>query len=342
MNHLITPLKNVFLILYFSICISAYAFNSSATEQQANVVIKELYHKLHHMPNTSMTQRIDWISKQFLDVPYLLGSLGEGSKALYDQFPQYRVDHFDCDTYVNTVIALSLANSLPSFQQCMNQLRYQDGKVSYIQRRHFTGLDWNKEHQQAGLFKDITLSITNKNHQTIAKFARATIEKPNWYARKNLETIRLQQANKAKQEARLAELKAKGAKLTVATEKVPYLPLTALFPEKNKPDMHLFDQIPNGAIIEIVRPNWNLREEIGTALNISHLGFAIRQNGQLYFREASSEQGKVVDVLFIEYLKKALESPTIKGINVQILLPKHSLEHCLSPNHLTFKNQERA
>ncbi|MDR3504257.1 MAG: DUF1460 domain-containing protein [Legionella sp.] len=328
MKYTSIPLCKFTLLIGFLACTSSHAFNSGTTEKQANSSIEELYHKLNLMPNISMATRIDWISKHFIGVPYVLGSLGEGPKARYDQFPQYRVDAFDCDTYVNTVVALALANSLPSFQQCMQQMRYSNGKVSYIQRTHFTGLDWNQYHQQEGIFKDITQTIKNKNKKPVAEMAIATIEKPNWYAYKTIETIRLQNANKAEQEKRLEELKAKGAKLKVSSENVPYLPLAALFPGQNKPDLQLFTQIPNGAIIEIVRPNWNVRDKIGTSLNISHLGFAIWKDKVLYFREASSEYGKVVDVPLIDYLKDALKSPTIKGINIQVIVPNQPMANC--------------
>ncbi len=83
--------------------------------------------------------------------------------------------------------------------------------------------------------------------------------------------------------------------------------------------MYLFKQIPNGAIIEIVRPNWDLTKQIGTHLNISHLGFAFWQQGNLIFRHASSEARQVTETPFIHYLKKAKKSPTIKGINIQVL-----------------------
>lgn len=95
-------IKNIVFLSSFFACINSYAFDSVTMEQQANSSIEELYHKLHNMPNISMPQRIDWISKQFIGVPYVLGSLGEGPKVRYDQFPQYRVDGFDCDVYVNT------------------------------------------------------------------------------------------------------------------------------------------------------------------------------------------------------------------------------------------------
>ncbi|ARB93540.1 N-acetylmuramoyl-L-alanine amidase-like domain-containing protein [Legionella longbeachae] len=328
MKYTFIPLRHLVFITCLSASVVGYSFDSSATEKQANSSIEELYHRLNSMPNNSMPQRIDWISGQFLGVPYLLGSLGEGPKASYDQFPQYRVDAFDCDTYVNTVLSLALANSLTSFQQCVKNIRYKNGTVSYIQRNHFTGLDWNQNNQQSGLLKDITLNFKDQNHQSVAKIAEAVINKPNWYAYKTIDTIRLENGNKETTEKRLDELKNEGSKLEITSERVPYLPFTALFPEKNKPNMHLFAQIPNGAIIEIVRPNWDLSQKIGTSLNISHLGFAIRDKGQLYFRQASSDYGKVVDVPLIEYLEKTLDSPTIKGINVQVVLPQKPLTNC--------------
>ncbi len=325
MKYTLTPLKNLALITGFLVCFQSHALDSNATEKQANSSIEELYHKLNQMPNISMPERIDWLSKQFIGVPYVLGSLGEGATARYDQFPLYRVDAFDCDTYVNTVISLALASSLPTFQQCIKHMRYNNGQVSYINRAHFTGSDWNQYHQKSGLFKDITPTIKDQKNHSVAKLATALIEKPSWYAHATTAAIRLQHEDKIKQQKRLAELKTKGSKLKTTIETIPYLPFTALFLKNTQPNLYLFDQIPHGAIIEIVRPNWDLRKEIGTALSISHLGFAIRNKNQLYFRQASSTQGKVVDILLIEYLKNAQNSPTIKGINVQIILPTKTL-----------------
>lgn len=331
MKYTLTPLKILVFVTCFFAAFVSNAFDSNFIQKQANSSIEKLYHRLGNMPNNSMPERIDWISSQFLGVHYLLGSLGEGSHARYDQFPLYRVDAFDCDTYVNTVLSLAIAHSLRSFQQCVKNMRYKNGRVSYLQRNHFTGLDWNQNNQQLGILKDITRTIKDKKNNAVAQFAHAIINKPNWYAYKTTTTIRVANATKEKKIQRLAELKSKGAPLKVSAEKLPYLPFSALFPEKNKPDMYLFAQIPNAAIIEIVRPNWDLRQTIGTALNISHLGFAIRDKGQLYFRQASSEYGKVVDVPLIEYLGKIQNSPTIKGINVQIVLPEKPLADCKIP-----------
>lgn len=328
MKYTFNPFKSLFFVTCLLISCFSFALSSYPSEQQSNNSIKELYHRVNHLQNSSVAARIDWCSNLFLGVPYLLGSLGEGEKALFDQFPLYRLDAFDCDTYVNTVLALALADSLPAFQQCIKNLRYKNGLVSYLQRNHFTGLDWNQNNQQNKILKDITLTIHDEKNQPVAQFAKALINKPSWYAFKNTDAIRLHNKDKVTSEKRLAMLKHKGNQLEVVQEQLPYLPFTVLFPEKNKPNMYLFKQIPNAAIIEIVRPNWDLRQKIGTALNISHLGFAIWKNGQLYFRQASSEYGKVVEVSLIEYLEKAVDSPTIRGINVQIVVPLKPLNHC--------------
>ncbi|WP_298626296.1 N-acetylmuramoyl-L-alanine amidase-like domain-containing protein [uncultured Legionella sp.] len=333
MKYTPTPLRSILAITLFITGLSSYAINSKAIEQQADGSIKELYHTLNTMPNKSMAERIDWFSSQFKDVPYILGSLGEGPNARYDQYPLYRIDGFDCDTYVNTVLALALANSLDTFKQCLEYSRYKDGKISYINRNHFTSIDWNANNQQRGMLKDITLTIKNKQNKSVALYAEALIDKPGWYAHKKVNTIRLQKENKQEQEQRLAELKNKGSQLKATVSKIPYIPFTVLFPMNDAPNLYLFSQIPTGAIIEIVRPGWDLRKVIGTSLNISHLGFAIRINDQLYFRQASSQYGKIVDVPLIDYLKEAIESPTIKGINVQIVLPKKPVRHnCRTPN----------
>lgn len=297
-----------------------YAFDSGAIEAQANQTINALYHTANTQPLSSTAKRIEWFSAQFKEKPYLLGALGEGPNARYDQFPRYRMDAFDCDTFVTTVLSLVQGDSLDSFKHNLNHIRYKNGKVSYVSRNHFTSLDWNQNNQKRGLLKDITLNIKDKNNKPVALFANTMINKSNWYAHRTASTIRLQEANQTEQLKRLSELKAKGRLLGSTPSKIAYIPLTALFIDKEHPNLHLFSQIPNSAIIEIIRPNWDLRDKIGTALHVSHLGFAIWINNQLYFRQASSQLNKVVDVPMIDYLKDTLQSPTIKGINVQIVL----------------------
>ncbi|MDI9819781.1 MULTISPECIES: N-acetylmuramoyl-L-alanine amidase-like domain-containing protein [unclassified Legionella] len=317
-------------VIYF-ICFTLLLLNSVANanvhpkQQQTEETISKLYHRLQDIPNLDMAARLDTISAQFLGRAYLLGALGEGVKARFDQAPRYRVDAFDCDTYVTTVLALALANNPKEFKQCLAKIRYKDGRVTYTSRNHFTSIDWNKNNQAQGFIKDITETFKDRNNNPVSITASTLIDKPSWYAHHTIKNIRLISQNEEERSKRLQELQTRGANLPKTISQVPYIPFTALFDKNGQANRHLFAQIPNAAIIEIVRPDWNLRKVIGTNLNISHLGFAFWRNGVLLFREASSTYGRVVDVPLIDYLHEMRNSPTIKGINVQIVIPQQPL-----------------
>lgn len=277
----------------------AGSFSSYSNQLQK---VNQYYHKLYNLPTKNLSQRIEWFSKQFLETPYYLGSLGEGSKGKYDKFAKYSLNRFDCDTYVNTVLALAYANNAESFLCYLDNLRYKNGVVSYINRNHFTSLDWNLNNKL--FLKDITNSFANTKKTT------AFIDKKNWYKAKTLQNIRID-TNKHKA---LISLKQAGTKLKNKFVTINYLPLEEIYSKHES----VFKKIPSGAVIEIVRPNWNLRKKIGTNLHISHLGFAIWKNNKLYFRQASLLHKKVVDSLFLNYLLKYQNSATVKGINIQI------------------------
>ncbi|MBA3537379.1 MAG: DUF1460 domain-containing protein [Tatlockia sp.] len=303
---------------------------ASWTEQTTNQDIHKLYQALDKIQPTNMASRLDYISAKFLGKPYLLGALGEGPDARFDQTPSYRTDAFDCDTYVTTVLALTLAKNEQSFKRCMKKIRYKGGKVDFITRNHFISLDWNPNNQRQNFIKDITPTIKDQNNHPLAQIARALINKPSWYQHFSDQNIRLNSVNENEKALRLAALKQAGTKLEKQWAEIPYIPLTALFDSKANPNQFLFKQIPDGSIIEIVRPNWDLRELIGTNLNVSHLGFAFWKKGELFFRQASSQYGKAVEVPLIGYLKETLKSPTIKGINIEVVVPKQPLNELCS------------
>ena len=52
------------------------------------------------------------------------------------------------------------------------------------------------------------------------------------------------------------------------------------------------------------------------------MGFSFRKNGELRFRHASQLKKKVSDMSLIHYLEQARTSPTIRGINIQIVVPE--------------------
>lgn len=276
--------------------------------------------KLYQNPILKIThnipERIAIISAYFLGKPYKNGALGEGKNAPFNQNPLYRTDAFDCLTYVSTVLALANANNLIQFQQRMLRIQYRNAQPAFFNRLHFTSVDWNFVNEQNGFIHDITRYIVPTKD---IRIARAVINKPAWYQKMTAHNLVLHYPLSSEEtKKRLAALHALSAKVSIEISQLPYIPLTALFNATGKPNQILFNRIPSGAIIEIVRPNWDLTTAIGTHLNISHMGFAIRTPNGLMFREASSSANQIIDIPLIDYLQTYQQSTTVKGIHVEM------------------------
>lgn len=281
--------------------------------------IQGLYSTIPASHSQNIIERIKADSVYFLGKPYLNGALGEGPTGEFDQSPLFRIDAFDCLTYVSTVLALVKADNVAEFEGNIKKVNYRNGVVSFINRNHFTQIDWNQTNVKNGYLKDITEEILDAQGKKLAVISKTLINKPQWYASLSDRIKLLKPIPEKQAEVLLHALHAQGKTMHVEESCVPYIPLTALFDAKGDANLNIFMQIPDASIVEIVRPNWDLRKIIGTHLDISHLGFAIYTPQGLMFRNASSLQGKVADVSLIGYLKKYLDSPTIKGINIQVI-----------------------
>jgi hypothetical protein len=316
-------LKIISIISFFPLFQQAhstsYSFCDPKLHTETQQVLKEIYTSAPSIPST-VTKRITYFSQKFLNKPYALTALGEGHNGEFDQGPLYRFDAFDCQTYVETVLALALTQSPKQFKYCMRHIRYHQGQIGYVQRLHFTSPDWNSAHQQQGLLQDITASIVDQHQKSVALYAETTINQAGWYQHADLNRIRLCFAPEGLAQQRLQQLQQLGKTLPMKASKIAYLPIQALV-TKDSNSQYLINQIPSGALIEIVRPNWDVTQIIGTHLNVSHMGFAIREGQDLYFYQASNLENKILKTLLVDYLISMLDKPTIQGINVQMILP---------------------
>ncbi|RLA64814.1 MAG: DUF1460 domain-containing protein [Epsilonproteobacteria bacterium] len=280
-------MKNIFRFFLLNILILT---SLGQVHARSHSQVEELIKNIKNLP-TSL--KIEKSSASFLGSKTKIGPLGEGTKGRFDQDPLYSFEVFDCTTYVETVMALSLAQDLKHFKRKIVDIRYLDGIISYQRRNHFISLDWIPNN--ASVLSDITSSIGD------VIFAKAIIDKKNWYKKKFASKIIEQMFKSQSSSPQLAE--------------IPYLSLKALLKGPT-----ILKSIPHGSIINVVRPNWDLRDSIGTFLNVSHQGIAIWKKGKLFYRHASSFPDKTVkDTPFKEYFSKYLNSKTLKGINIQEL-----------------------
>lgn len=180
----------------------------------------------------TLPDRIANISASFLGKPYQLDALGEGAQGKFSQKPLYRFDAFDCETYVDTVLALALSNSnsnTPAFQQQLLQIRYQNGKPDFYTRNHFPSVDWIPNN-----IKKKYIKCSPLNNDKISMI----MNKQKWFEQQT----HIKNANIP-------------SDLRVT---LPYISVDEL------PDV--INKIPNGAIVVIVKPSFLLISHMGFAI----------------------------------------------------------------------------
>src|SRR5215471_5764315 len=95
----------------------------------------------------SAASRIEVLSRQFLGQPYQINPL-IGSAETPEVFVA-SLDAFDCVTYMETVLALSLASNANEFTEWLRKIRYEGGQVAWNRRNHYmTG--WIRSNVRAG------------------------------------------------------------------------------------------------------------------------------------------------------------------------------------------------
>lgn len=100
-----------------------------------------------------LPERIDAVSQALLGADYVADPLGEGEG--FDPDPAVRYDAFDCLTYVEEVLALSMGSDPHQVASIRQGLRY-DGPPTYANRRHFMELQWIPAALEQGWLVDTT------------------------------------------------------------------------------------------------------------------------------------------------------------------------------------------
>lgn len=272
--------------------------------------------RLHAQSGGRLLDRVASISESLLGKPFADGPLGEGKDGEFDSDPLWDSQKFDCTTYVETVLARAISTSSEEIKSNLNRIRYRGGVVSYETRNHFPDADWIPNN--TWLLEDITERITAPAERDESV---TVISKAGWYAKATADRIKRPDLSDEERATLLADLRVRGEGFVDEEVRVPYIKLSALFDsEGNFTGDDIFNAIPNVAVMNIVRPNWNLKTVAGTNMSISHQGILIRKaDGLIYLRHASASTKAVSEVLFSDYLKAYLKSPTIKGFNVLAL-----------------------
>lgn len=264
---------------------------------------------VRHQSVAGISARIEAFSRGFLGLPYGDGGpLGEGPSGRYDQDPLFRFDTFDCTTYVETVLALAHAQDTVDFLRRIDEIRYENGVVDYTTRNHWPSLQWVPNNVRNGYLREIVRELAPAD---VVKVARALIDIPNSYRFMKLENLRTPNLSLAERQERLAEWRAEGNRFSAQEATIDYVPVDWIMQNPA-----WLQRLPHGAVVNMVRPNWDLTDIIGTHMNVSHQGLIIRRGTQVLLRHASSSGTKrVTEVPLIDYLRPFIGHATLKGVH---------------------------
>jgi hypothetical protein len=256
----------------------------------------------------ALALRIQTVSAKYLGAAYLLDPLGEGPQGAVDRDPLVRFDRFDCQTYVETVLAEARSSTPAEFAAELRALRYRDGEVDFASRNHFPDVDWIPNNLARGVLVELTSKVAGPHGLEIA---RATITRKSWFLSLADNPTQLRNSYLRTHPAAQAELRRIAASAPDAQSVVRYIPRQALS------DPAVLARIPSASIVFIVRPHISMFGAVGSVQNIAHFGFAIRDGARLLYRHASSTRARaVIDVPLAQYIERAAETRTFAGIAV--------------------------
>ncbi len=102
---------------------------------------------------SAVGQRLKIITARLLGFPYLVNPL-IGSPHEPEQFVA-SLSGFDCVTFMETVLALALADSVDDYPELLREIRYVYGEVEWKRRHHYT-VDWARHNMWRGFLSDVT------------------------------------------------------------------------------------------------------------------------------------------------------------------------------------------
>ena len=295
------------------------SYDYAAKQQQAKHDIKRLIHMIRDEDPITAPNYLNTLIKKaggyFINkhIPYsTAGVQGEGDWCSANkrgcgfhvkQDLVYRTDHFDCNTFVQTVLALIDAKNLRQYHKNILRInygiatmrypyRFKPTTIAYYNRNNFMSGDLNPVNQRSGLFWDAT---SLGPFASMFQLTHAKIDRASWFAH---------QASLKGSVRVLPRYKKLGAKLVAYFQRhygqfyspeqvyIDYIPKSVLARQTGNnyvPNTELINQIPAPAVIEIIRDDskWTvngvpIQTLLHSGINVSHVAFIYRQHFNLH------------------------------------------------------------
>ena len=237
-----------------------------------------------------VAERLEWLTRPLLGARYALSPLGEARPP--DADARLRFDAFDCTTFVETSLALVLAESEQDLLATLDGLRYKAGEAVFQARRHLMTAQWLPGLQELGVLKDITRSVDPK----VVKTAHLELNVRRWRNRRVARKLELEEAS-----------------IPFGAYALDYLPTAEL--------ERLWEDLPAGVILNVVR-----EPRDGSPILVTHQVLVLDKPGVgKVARHATTSLGRVADQTGAQFrwLLSRWERWPVLGVNVQrVLVPR--------------------
>lgn len=242
-----------------------------------------------HRTARSWPELLESVSRGLVAGPYLLSPLGEGEGV--DPDPRFRLDAFDCTTFVETVLALAACDNPTEAAALLDRIRYH-GLPSFQSRSHLIEAQWIPSLVEQGFVEDVTEELGGD----AVRYVDVVITKRSWKTRRIGRDLALDTP-------------------PIGKHRLPMIPIAKMVSDP--------PSLPPGTIVNIVR------EEVPwSPTMIAHQGIVLAapRTGVAIVRHASPVSKRVIDEtvehMMGRYLKPKREKKwKIAGVNLLRIVP---------------------
>jgi len=226
-------------------------------------------------------------SESFLGVPYQFDPLGEGPGQPPDEDPRLRFDKVDCQTFLETALAIAHAKKAEDLLPILDDIRY-DGPPGYERRNHFFEAHWVAANTRKGYVRDATAAIAGKDAVAHTK----VVEPQQWKERTFAASIALPDD-----------------RAPIGRFPVTYVPLGKVLAHARS--------IPSGTLLAVVR-----EDQPNTPSMVSHLGMFVQKKNGTFVRHAGSGlYNQVVDEEVAHFVARNAKFAKWKVLGFELLEP---------------------
>jgi hypothetical protein len=243
--------------------------------------------------------RTVWSTRALLGAPYLLSALGEEAPPAPE--PRFRLDAFDCTTFVETAIALGNARSVAEARILLDDIRY-DGPPSYAHRNHYPEAQWLPANARKGWIEEVTEEVAPGESRAI----ELTLTRASWRAA-------------ARSGHLLPHLDPDD--LPSGLFRFSVVPLARV--------SEVAERIPEGTVVAVVRT-----ARANRPYRITHMGLVVKgPAGEVLVRHASTARMRVMEEPLARFVQRAMAASgwKVEGLSLWAIRDNSARVELLRP-----------